>query len=144
MGPLSMTMLSQRSRHQRRSACNRCRTYKLRCERDPRQAEGVCERCRKSGAACTTATTATATAATSSPMSTAVDANKGFSTGTRPAIPLAPAPRGASSSHDVPRPVQQIQPARDTVNVARTENTRANPPAAVLEEGRTSVSHPQL
>ncbi|KAI3390307.1 hypothetical protein diail_10308, partial [Diaporthe ilicicola] len=71
-------------------------------------------------------------------MSTAVDANKGFGTGTRPAIPLAPAPRRASSSHNVPRPMQQLQPARDTVNVARTENTRANPPAAVLEEGRTS------
>lgn len=47
----------QRSRQTRRSACDRCRTYKLRCERSL-AGGSECERCaRTSGATCTTTTT---------------------------------------------------------------------------------------
>lgn len=40
-------------RHSRRSACDRCRDNKLRCERDSRS-QGNCERCQKSNVVCTT------------------------------------------------------------------------------------------
>ncbi|KAI0835717.1 hypothetical protein F5Y06DRAFT_275185 [Hypoxylon sp. FL0890] len=42
-----------RMRHSRRSACDRCRNYKLRCLRAPPHGN-ACERCLKIGAACTT------------------------------------------------------------------------------------------
>ncbi|KAI0009471.1 hypothetical protein F4779DRAFT_365768 [Xylariaceae sp. FL0662B] len=46
----------QRSRqHSRRSACDRCRNYKLRCERASTQGNG-CERCLKTGVLCVTTT----------------------------------------------------------------------------------------
>jgi hypothetical protein len=40
-------------RYSRRSACDRCRAYKLRCQRDERFGK-PCERCAKSRLACTT------------------------------------------------------------------------------------------
>jgi hypothetical protein len=46
----------RRSRPSRRSACDRCRTYKLRCERSPLQGNS-CDRCIRTGATCTTKTT---------------------------------------------------------------------------------------
>ncbi|CAH0054723.1 unnamed protein product [Clonostachys solani] len=48
----------QRSRQSRRSACDRCRMYKLRCERPPSISHSPiddgCRRCLKSGATCRT------------------------------------------------------------------------------------------
>ncbi|KAI1424624.1 hypothetical protein F5Y12DRAFT_431111 [Xylaria sp. FL1777] len=61
-------MPPQRPRQHRRSACNRCRTYKLRCERDPSEVEGLCQRCRKTGAECTTSTSSISNTVTSAPI----------------------------------------------------------------------------
>ncbi|KAK3375566.1 hypothetical protein B0T24DRAFT_591278 [Lasiosphaeria ovina] len=48
-----------RAKQSRRSACDRCRTYKLRCERSSRSGAAACERCARTGAACTTTATKT-------------------------------------------------------------------------------------
>jgi hypothetical protein len=51
-------------RYSRRSACDRCRAYKLRCQRDDRLGK-PCERCAKSRLACTTTFDAGSTSALS-------------------------------------------------------------------------------
>jgi hypothetical protein len=52
--------MMQKPRQSRRSACDRCRSYKLRCERSSLDAgTGDCERCIRSSASCTTTTVAT-------------------------------------------------------------------------------------
>lgn len=59
-------------RYSRRSACDRCRAYKLRCQRDERFGK-PCERCAKSRLACTTTfDPATSSASLSSAASAAV------------------------------------------------------------------------
>lgn len=45
--------MQQRPRQSRRSACNRCRTYKLRCERTPVDGDS-CQRCLRTGVLCAT------------------------------------------------------------------------------------------
>lgn len=45
--------MQQRPRQSRRSACNRCRTYKLRCERTPVDGDS-CQRCFRTGVLCAT------------------------------------------------------------------------------------------
>jgi len=45
--------MQQRPRQSRRSACNRCRTYKLRCERAPVDGDS-CQRCLRTGVLCAT------------------------------------------------------------------------------------------
>ncbi|KAK0641434.1 hypothetical protein B0T16DRAFT_461498 [Cercophora newfieldiana] len=52
-------------RYSRRSACDRCRAYKLRCQRDDRVGK-PCERCAKSRLACTTTFDPASTSASSS------------------------------------------------------------------------------
>ncbi|KAK0751374.1 hypothetical protein B0T18DRAFT_485976, partial [Schizothecium vesticola] len=72
--PLPATsMATLNLRHSRRSACDRCRQWKLRCSRVDDRPGNPCERCAKSRLACTTtfvdglASTSTAASVSQSP-----------------------------------------------------------------------------
>lgn len=60
------SMATPNLRFSRRSACDRCRAYKLRCQRDDRLGR-PCERCAKSRLACVTTFDPASTASASQP-----------------------------------------------------------------------------
>ncbi|RYC64401.1 hypothetical protein CHU98_g1802 [Xylaria longipes] len=148
-------MSPQRPRQQRRSACNRCRTYKLRCERDPRQADGSCERCRKTGAECITATAMTTTTASasssssssSSPASARLDpgsvhAKDDFGNNIRVISRLAPAPaplRPHGEREESLRPGSRDLPMSMSMQAQREMQPTGRPTQARSEEANASA-----
>ncbi|GAW16234.1 hypothetical protein ANO14919_056570 [Xylariales sp. No.14919] len=152
-------MSPQRPRQQRRSACNRCRTYKLRCERDPQQPDRSCERCRKSGAECIPATATTAIAAGSSSGSSPgcvrvgsgpVSADSDSGNSTQPISRLAPAslplqggPEEAIGlgSRELPMSMQARQERQST---GRPTQARSEDASACFQAGMMGLSSPAL
>ncbi|KAK4035030.1 hypothetical protein C8A01DRAFT_38485 [Parachaetomium inaequale] len=104
-------------RYSRRSACDRCRAYKLRCQRDERFGK-PCERCAKSRLACTTTfDPATSSASLSSAASSAASSSACQSSRPNP-VPHGQTQQqnGNGQIHVGPREQQALLPSRERLH----------------------------